>query len=259
MIPKTIHYCWFSGDPYPKLIAECIESWHKVLPDYTFKKWDADNTDFDIPFAKKAFAEKKWAFLTDYIRFKALYEEGGIFLDTDIMMVKPFNDLLNYQSFWGRADNNMIEPVVIGAVPHNEIINKCKNIYAALTEKDLLNYSYKELPLVVQDIFRFLKAENTENQNNIINENIFLNYKAFCPMPFNKADSVKYSKYISEETYCVHMWNAAWFEDEFRFFWNNRWQKAWKLVWKRIKKNPFQSRSYYKDVSYHFLRQIKLK
>ena len=71
MIPKIIHYCWFSGDDYPLLIQRCIESWHKVLPDYEFKRWDSQNTKMDIPYAKKAFSEKKWAFLTDYIRMKA--------------------------------------------------------------------------------------------------------------------------------------------------------------------------------------------
>lgn len=255
MIPKVIHYCWFSGDPFPPLIRNCIDSWKTVLPEYELKEWNSQNTEFDTPFAVKAFREKKWAFLTDYIRMKILYEHGGIFLDTDVLLLKSFNSILNLDSFWNFADNCMIEPVVIGAQKNNELVLQCKNIYENYSAEELTNYSYLEIPKVITPIFAnygFL----LNNQNQTISNNLILNNKAFCSLPFNEADKPNPKRFSDENSFAVHLWNANWFEDEFRFFWNNRWGKAWKLVWKRLIKTPFQKRSYFKDVLYHFYRQI---
>ncbi len=81
MIPKIIHYCWFSGDEYPPLIKKCIKSWKKKLPDYEIKLWDANSFDFDsVPYVKDALAHKKYAFVSDYIRLYALYNYGGYIL-----------------------------------------------------------------------------------------------------------------------------------------------------------------------------------
>ena len=257
MIPKVIHYCWFSGDPYPSLIKKCLNSWEKVLIGYTFKKWDASSLDFSIPFVQKAYNEKKWAFLTDYIRFKVLYEEGGIYLDTDVLMVKSFDDLLHFETFWNFADNGMVEPVVIGAQQGSKIIGDCKKKYEDLTVTELELYKYTEVPKIITPIFTKLGLKSYEFSSQEIGDNVIFKHTYFCPMPFEKASMHGYKKFISTETYCVHMWNADWFDDEFRFFWNNRWRKGWMLVWKRLIKNPFQSVHYYKDVFYHLIRQLK--
>ena len=83
MIPKIIHYCWLSNDPFPEKIQMCIDSWKKVMPDYELKLWDTHNFDIEnsTPYVKEAFANRKWAFVADYIRLYALYTEGGIYLD----------------------------------------------------------------------------------------------------------------------------------------------------------------------------------
>lgn len=86
MIPKIIHYCWFGGKEMPALLQLCIASWKKYLPDYQIKCWDETNFDFNMaPLCKEAYAAKKWAFVADYCRIYALYTEGGIYMDTDIM------------------------------------------------------------------------------------------------------------------------------------------------------------------------------
>jgi len=95
MIPKTIHYCWLSGEPYPDKIKECINSWHKVLPDYKIRLWDMNSFDMNsIDFVKEAVSLKKWAFAADYIRLYALFTEGGIYLDSDVLVKKSFDSFL---------------------------------------------------------------------------------------------------------------------------------------------------------------------
>ena len=108
MIPKTIHYCWFSGDPYPETIAKCLESWSRVMPDYTIKCWDDSSFDFDsVPFVKQALSKRKWAFMADYVRLYAIYTEGGIYLDSDVEVFKRFDDFLNNRLFFGSELGNM--------------------------------------------------------------------------------------------------------------------------------------------------------
>lgn len=101
MIPKIIHYCWLSNDPYPEKIQMCMDSWRKIMPDYELKLWNTQNFDIDnsIPYVKEAFSNRKWAFVADYIRLYALYTEGGIYLDSDVKVLKRFDDFLHHSFF----------------------------------------------------------------------------------------------------------------------------------------------------------------
>ena len=100
MIPKIIHYCWLSDDPIPEPYKSFIEEWQKIMPDYKIKKWDRSVINLDEhPFAKQAFEAKKYAFAADYIRVYALYHEGGIYLDSDVKVLKPFDPYLKYSYF----------------------------------------------------------------------------------------------------------------------------------------------------------------
>ena len=101
MIPKKIHYCWFGGKPLPEAMKRNIESWKKFCPGYEIICWDEKNYDINnsIPFVKQAYACKKFAFVSDYVRLEALYREGGIYMDTDIELVKQLDDFLHYRFF----------------------------------------------------------------------------------------------------------------------------------------------------------------
>ena len=102
MIPKIIHFCWLSDDPYPQEIQRCLDSWKEILPDYEIWKWDRKRFDINsVPWTKEAFESKKYAFAADYIRLYALYNYGGIYLDSDVLMYKSFNPLLNLPYFIG--------------------------------------------------------------------------------------------------------------------------------------------------------------
>lgn len=102
MIPKIIHYCWLSNDKKPDAIQQCIASWKKNLPDYEIRLWDMSSFDYDsIPFTKDALANKKWAFVSDYVRLYALYHFGGIYLDSDVQVFEKLDDLLDNRLFTG--------------------------------------------------------------------------------------------------------------------------------------------------------------
>lgn len=100
MIPKIIHYCWLSGEPYPEEVQECMASWKKQLPDYKLRLWDMNSFDVSsIDFVKEAVSVRKWAFAADYIRLYALYTEGGIYLDLDVLVQRTFDPFLNVDFF----------------------------------------------------------------------------------------------------------------------------------------------------------------
>ena len=101
MIPKKIHFCWLSDDPYPSKIRRCMDTWRKVLPDYEIKCWNTTNFDVNAhgPYVREAFQHRKWAFAADYIRMFALYMEGGIYLDSDVLVLKSFDDFLHHNFF----------------------------------------------------------------------------------------------------------------------------------------------------------------
>ena len=102
MIPKKIHYVWVGGKEKPNDIKKCIKSWKKHLKDYEIKEWNESNFDINShPFTKGAYAAKKWAYVSDYIRMYALYNEGGIYLDTDNLVLENLDKFLKDRAFVG--------------------------------------------------------------------------------------------------------------------------------------------------------------
>ena len=108
-IPKVIHYCWFGKGKLPKLAENCIASWKKYCPDYKIVCWSEEN--FDITqnkYAEEAYNAGKWAFVSDYVRLKVLYDEGGIYLDTDVELIKPLDKLIEETGYMGFDDNGIV-------------------------------------------------------------------------------------------------------------------------------------------------------
>lgn len=102
MLPKLIHYCWFGRNPLPESAQKCIESWRKFLPDYEIIEWNEDSYDVNkIAYTAEAYAAKKYAFVSDYARFDILYQYGGLYFDTDVEVIKPFDDIVANGSFMG--------------------------------------------------------------------------------------------------------------------------------------------------------------
>ena len=117
MIPKIIHYCWLSGDPFPESIQRCIDSWKRILPDYEFILWDTNRFSLSSSeWVRQAFEMKKYAFAADYIRMFALYHYGGIYLDSDVEVLKSFDNLLDLPYFLGQEKTpSGVEAATIGS------------------------------------------------------------------------------------------------------------------------------------------------
>lgn len=132
MIPKTIHYCWFGRSEMPQVVLDCIASWHKHMPDWEYKIWNEDNFDVNaIPYTAEAYAAGKYAFVSDVARLKALNEEGGVYLDTDIMIFKTLDPLLNYRAFAGfeGCKRVLVATCILGSEPHTEWLEEQLSYY----------------------------------------------------------------------------------------------------------------------------------
>lgn len=136
MIPKIIHYCWLSSDPQPEVIKQCIASWKRYLPDYEIRLWDMHSFDYDsVEFTRDALAQRKWAFVSDYVRLYALYHEGGIYLDSDVRVFGKLDELIKNDFFTGlemrdKAHTQVyLEAAIMGAVPGHPFIKESLNFY----------------------------------------------------------------------------------------------------------------------------------
>ena len=140
MIPKKIHFCWFSGDPYSEKVEECISSWRKAMPDYELVKWDmARIKDIDSVWLKECLAVRKWAFAADFVRLWAVFHEGGIYLDSDVMIYQSLDPFLSDKMFIGRE--NLYYPTLedgikvfltshcFGAEPGHPFLGLCLEYY----------------------------------------------------------------------------------------------------------------------------------
>lgn len=138
-IPKIIHYCWVGGNPKPQSVLYCIESWKQCCPDYEIREWNETNYDFTKnEYMRQAYEAKKWGFVPDYARLDIVYEYGGIYLDTDVEMVRSFDDLLENACFFGFEDTGDGEYFVncghgFGAVSHHEAVRNARDLYEHLS------------------------------------------------------------------------------------------------------------------------------
>ena len=217
MIPKVIHYCWFGHNPLPPLAQKCIASWRKFFPDYEIKEWNEDNFDVNsIPYTAQAYKHKKYAFVSDYARFKILYENGGIYFDTDVEVIKPMDDILAKGAFFGLEDNHDVFSCAPG-------LGFACNAKLCLL-KDMLNL-YENMQFetadgainkktIVEHFSEHLIKKGLQPKAGIIEfEGVFI-YPAdyFCPKPseFSKIQ-------ISENTRTIHHYAASWIDSKQRF------------------------------------------
>lgn len=147
MIPKIIHYCWFGNGELPEQEQKCIESWKKMCPDYEIIRWDESNYDVNvIPYTRDAYKEKKWSFVSDYARVEIIYKYGGIYLDTDVELLKPLDGYLNDGMFCGfesrdslmdkkgiQYENSVNFGLGFGAEAGNSILKDILELYKELS------------------------------------------------------------------------------------------------------------------------------
>lgn len=156
MIPKKIHYIWLGGKPKPTLTTICINSWKRHLDNYEIKEWNESNLDLtklckDHRFLRECIRLRLWAFASDWLRLYVLYCEGGIYLDTDIEVIKPYDELLNNRMFVGLEENDYIGTGVIGAEKGNPTIKRLLDFY----EHEIWDVDFINNPI----IFRYLREK----------------------------------------------------------------------------------------------------
>lgn len=134
MIPKVIHYTWFSGDVKPPLVEKCLQSWRSVMPDYEIIEWNSHNCNLSVvPFVAQASKLQRWAFVSDYFRFALLAEHGGVYLDLDMEAKRPFGELMQHDAFTGfETFKGTLIPVtsVLGSVPNHPFVVGARDIFA---------------------------------------------------------------------------------------------------------------------------------
>ncbi|MFI3164497.1 MAG: glycosyltransferase [Bacillota bacterium] len=135
MIPKKIHYIWFGNNDKPKLVQKCIASWRQYCPDYEIIEWNESNFDINSNiYIKQAYESKKYAFASDLVRLLVVKEHGGIYLDTDVEVVKPFCDLLGFDAFAGFENDDYIATGLgFGSIPNSKFIDAMIEEYNEIT------------------------------------------------------------------------------------------------------------------------------
>ena len=247
MIPKIIHYCRFGRNSFEKTDLMCIDTWKKHLPDYEFIWWNEDRFDLENDFLIKSYKDKKWAFYTEYVRFYALQKYGGIYLDTDILLLKDLSPLLKHDFFIGYESKFNINVAVVGSVPGHPLLAELMEYYESFKMED----EYKWSHLVTGPVFRkYCEVEDKGEITMVYDGVVVYPTEYFYPLPFEKADTGNIMKFKTEKSYCIHLWNASWF-DEFRFFSNKRYRSGWKAVFKKIFSNPRQPLSFYRTVFFY--------
>lgn len=203
MIPKIIHWCWFSEE-IPSRVQNYVDGWKKLMPDYEIIRWNADNFDIhSVKWVEQAVEHKKWAFAADYIRLWAIYNYGGIYLDSDVEVLKPFDDLLERPYFLcvERFPGNFIEVATLGAQKNCFWLKDCLDYYKdrcfvkAENEFDCL-----VLPIIATNILQ--KKYGFEKID-------ILTWDYFSPKHLRTEEIT-----VTKNTYSIHHFAGSWFKND---------------------------------------------
>lgn len=213
MIPKIIHYCWFGRNPMPELAMRCIASWKRYCPDYQIIEWNESNIAInDCPaYVQDAYKEGLWAFVSDYVRLKVVYEHGGIYLDTDVELIKPLDNLLVYNAFFGfEAASQINTGLGFGAVAKTALINDMMADYQTMSfynPDGSINYT--TCPDINTHVF-LRHGLKQNNKKQILNDNILiLPTEYLCPINYHTDMLRKTSRTIS-----IHWFSKSWMTAE---------------------------------------------
>lgn len=207
MIPKIIHYCWFGGNKMPSRAKKYIESWKKFCPDYEIREWNEDNFDISSnQYVYEAYIHKKFAFVTDYVRLYALHKYGGIYMDTDVELIKSPDYFLQYPAFSGFERNDKIPTGIMGAEKNNKWISLLLSDYDNRTF--ISDNGQPDLTTNVELITRKTTANYPLALNNT--EQHLRDFSIF-PFDWLCAKDLSDGKIkITENTYSIHHFAGSW-------------------------------------------------
>lgn len=212
MIPKKIHYCWFGRGEKPELAIKCIESWKKFCPDYEIVEWNEDNFDINSnQYVKEAYECRKFAFVTDYVRLYVLKKYGGIYMDTDVEVIKPIDTFLNCHAFSGFENNDLIPTGIIGAEKNNEWISCLLEDYNSIHfvdskgNMDLTPNTDRITATTKKNYNLKLESSYQEIGGNIVT---LYPYDYFCPK-----SHITNEINLTDNTYTIHHFAASWLSE----------------------------------------------
>lgn len=213
MIPKVIHYCWFGRKKKPKLVRRCIKSWKKWCPDYKIIEWNEDNYDLSSAplFVRQAIEAQKWAFATDYIRLKVIYDNGGVYLDTDVEVIRNMDNLLKDIAYFGFENTTFVATGLgFGAEKGNALLLDLMKGYEGIPFV-FEDGSMNDTPCPARDLPVFekygLKPDGSEQY---LNGNIHIYpTECFSPLDYSRRHVKKTKRTVS-----IHWFAASWYSKE---------------------------------------------
>lgn len=207
MIPKVIHYCWFGGNPLPSLAVDCINSWKKYLPDYEIKEWNESNFPFqDYPFAQQALDNKKFAFVSDVCRLHALKLEGGVYMDTDVEVLKSLDTFLSLSAFSGFENDDFVPTGIMASEKNGLWVTELLEYYhnRSFVKEDGSLDTTSNTYIITQMMLQ--KGFIMNNKFQEIQEYVtFYPNDFFCPKSY-KTGRIE----LTENSYCIHHFAKSW-------------------------------------------------
>lgn len=207
MIPKIIHYCWFGHGKMPDLALKCIASWKKYLPEYELRLWNEDSFDIhSVPYVNEAYAAKRYAFVTDYVRLYALYTEGGVYMDTDVEVLKSLDCFLDEPAFSGFEDENHIPTGIMASEKHGEWAKWQLKYYSG--RHFLLDGGNYDTTTNVEIIGQWMEENGFVLKNSLQHFQNMITiypYDYFCPKSHTTGKI-----HITPNTYTIHHFSMSW-------------------------------------------------
>lgn len=231
LIPKIIHYCWFGGAPKPKSVQRCINSWKKYCPDFVIREWTEKDVDItQNEYTRQAYEAKAWGFVPDYLRLWIIYNYGGIYLDTDVQVVRDLSPLLEHKAFAGfEADSFVALGLGFGAEQGNPFLYEHMQLYEELR---FLNEDGREnrtpAPQYTTRLLRGYGLKDDNGETQVVAGVTIFPREFFCPKDFYTGRIM-----LTENTFSIHQHDASWFSPEAQA----EKQKRWKRFEEKDKKN----------------------
>ena len=211
LIPKVLHYCWFGGAPLPDFVKKCIATWRQYCPDYEILEWNESNFDIHMnDFVEKAYQNKKWAFVTDYARLYIIYNNGGIYLDTDVELLRGLDKLLEHKAYMGFEGIEYINTGLgFGAIKGFPLLKEMLCIYEALDYDRVKDRVEKiSTPILLTTLLEKRGLVRNGERQRVDGLEIFPE-DYFCPKnPITRLIN------ITENTYTIHHYDASWVDDK---------------------------------------------
>ena len=229
MIPKKIHYCWFGRNPKSELALKCIESWKQKLPDYEMIEWNEDTFDInENVFCKEAYEAKKWAFVTDYVRLKVLYEYGGIYMDTDVEVLDSLEDFLSNRAFSGFEDNCSVPTGIMASEAKHPFFAELLAYYnnRHFTLEDGTYDVTTNVQIITETASN--KGLRLDNTMQVIEDFAFYPNDYFCPMSWKNR-----KLNITKNTKTIHHFAGSWLSEDIRKS-NKRYQFVVRLFGEKV-------------------------